>query len=146
MTSCIGNGEMNLFTTALVAFCMLRCYIHMPPAPFMVYCKISLMSVISCDTPTSSCVPMCRNKLNFDKLFNARFLLLSFFGRVSVHLRKFSACKGNLTWSVQLWVVPIDYADDRFQLHGRSWVISIFYCPHCLNLIGMWLVGVDTGN
>ena len=89
MASCIGNGEMNLFTTALDAYCMVHCFIHMPAAPFMVYCKISLMSVISPDTPTSSCIPMCRNKLNFDKLFDACFLFLLallFFGTVSVHI------------------------------------------------------------
>jgi hypothetical protein len=47
-------------------------------------------------------------------------------------LIKFSACKGNLTWSVHLRVVQIDYADDRFPLHGRSRFNGIFYCPHWL--------------
>jgi hypothetical protein len=51
-----------------------------------------------------------------------------------------------LTWSVHLWVVSIEYADDRFPLHGRSWVISIFYCPDFLNLIGTRLIGVDIGS
>jgi hypothetical protein len=62
-----------------------------------------------------------------------------------IHI-KFSACEVNLTWSVHLWLVPIDYADDRFQLRGRSRVISIFHCPHCLHLIGTRLIGVDTGS
>ena len=135
----------ELIKTAHVAFCTLRCFIHKPAALFMTYCKISLMSVISRDTPTPSYIPTCRNKINFDKLLHACFLIL-FYGRASVHIRKFSACKGNFTWSVHLWVVPIDYADERFPLHRSSWFLSIFYCPHCLNFIGTQLIGVDTGS
>ena len=137
--------RIELIKTAHVAFRTLRCFVHKPAALFMVYYKISLMSVISHDTPTPSYIPMCRNKLNFDKLLHACFLIL-FYGRVSFHIRKFSACICNFTWSVDLWVVRIDYAEERFPLHRSSRVLSLFYRPHCLNLIGTQLIGVDTGS
>ena len=75
--------RIELIKTAHVAFCTLRCFIHKPAALFMTYCKISLMSVISRDTPTPSYIPMCRNKLNFDKLLHACFLILFFEGCLS---------------------------------------------------------------
>ena len=83
LTSFNGYGEMNLFKTAHVVFRTLRCSVHMPAALFMVYCKISVMSVISCDTPTPSYIPVCRNKINFDKLLHACFLILFFEGCLS---------------------------------------------------------------
>ena len=73
----------ELIKTAHVVFRTLRCFVCKPAALFMVYCKISLMSVISHDTPTPSYIPMCRNKLNFDKLLHACFLILFFEGCLS---------------------------------------------------------------